>query len=567
MWGLIASMYLGNLAGLIIVLTCVPLFAAILRVPFSIIAPIIVVICAIGAYSVHSAMLDIWLMMMFGVVGYVFKKLDYPLAPLVLALVLGDRAEDSFRQAMLIAQGDLRDLLLQRARRQHHRAVAGDAVLAGDLARDRQDARDLGLKTRPREPGHPLPAAPAMRPSPPIDRAFPDRAWRAFLRVAIVLMIIAAGYRVPFELWRLMFEPLGGGAAADLMLRYAEVHAWFAGEPTYGAIERADYPPASYLLLFPFVHWPTPQITRVVWALLSVVALAWLAILGAQALAGARLEERVFAALLAPAMYATAAALQLGQIGFLLLPLLVVGIFHLVEQEPTLKRDLVAGALLTVSLVKPTIAPPFLWIAFFRGGWRVTALIVVSYAALTIAAAQFQQPSLSDLVRAWLGQQASIDFSRTHGSVYAWLAAVGYQRHLAAVSLAILAAFGVWIWRHRHADTWKLLAVCAIVARLWTHHHRHDDVLMLLPAIALLRDVDAARAQGRTDPIGMVVLVLVWAFSVLPSTLLADDAPGSALLRNGRTVVWVAALVLIGLRARNAAGDSSRSAASLPSRS
>ncbi len=106
-WGLIASMYLGNLAGLLIVLTCVPLFAAILRVPFSIIAPIIVVICAIGAYSVHSAMLDIWLMMIFGILGYLFKKLDYPLAPLVLALVLGDRAEDSFRQAMLIAQGDL----------------------------------------------------------------------------------------------------------------------------------------------------------------------------------------------------------------------------------------------------------------------------------------------------------------------------------------------------------------------------------------------------------------------------------------------------------------------------
>jgi len=107
-WGLIASMYLGNLAGLAIVLTCVPLFAAILRVPFSIIAPVIVVICAIGAYTVHNAMLDIWLMMIFGVVGYVFKKLDYPLAPLVLALVLGDRAEDSFRQAMLIAQGDMR---------------------------------------------------------------------------------------------------------------------------------------------------------------------------------------------------------------------------------------------------------------------------------------------------------------------------------------------------------------------------------------------------------------------------------------------------------------------------
>ena len=123
-------MYLGNIAGLIVVLTCVPLFAAILRVPFSIIAPVILVICAIGAYTVHNAMFDVWLMLVFGVVGYVFKKLDYPLAPLVLALVLGDKAEESFRQAMLISQGEPRDLLLELAGRQHHRAGAGDAVLA-----------------------------------------------------------------------------------------------------------------------------------------------------------------------------------------------------------------------------------------------------------------------------------------------------------------------------------------------------------------------------------------------------------------------------------------------------
>ncbi len=104
-WGLIASMYLGNIAGLIVVLTTVPLFASILRIPFSIIAPVILVICAIGAFTVHNSMFDVWLMVLFGVVGYVFKKLDYPLAPMVLALVLGDRAEDAFRQSMLISQG------------------------------------------------------------------------------------------------------------------------------------------------------------------------------------------------------------------------------------------------------------------------------------------------------------------------------------------------------------------------------------------------------------------------------------------------------------------------------
>ena len=106
-WGLIASMYIGNIAGLIVVLTTVPLFAAVLRIPFSIIAPVIITVCAVGAYTVHNALLDVTVMLIFGVVGYIFKKLSYPLAPLVLALVLGDMAETSFRQSMLQSQGSL----------------------------------------------------------------------------------------------------------------------------------------------------------------------------------------------------------------------------------------------------------------------------------------------------------------------------------------------------------------------------------------------------------------------------------------------------------------------------
>jgi putative tricarboxylic transport membrane protein len=106
-WGLIASMYLGNIVGLILVLTCVPLLAAILRIPFPVIAPIILVLCAIGAYTVHNNPFDVVMMMVFGVLGYVLKKCDYPLAPLVLALVLGDKAEEAFRQALLGSQGSL----------------------------------------------------------------------------------------------------------------------------------------------------------------------------------------------------------------------------------------------------------------------------------------------------------------------------------------------------------------------------------------------------------------------------------------------------------------------------
>jgi putative tricarboxylic transport membrane protein len=106
-WGLIASMYTGNVIGVIMVLAFVPFFAAILRIPFAILTPLIVVVCAIGSYAVHNSMIDIWYMLIFGVIGYVFKKLDYPLAPLVLALVLGDMSENALRQSLIMSQGSL----------------------------------------------------------------------------------------------------------------------------------------------------------------------------------------------------------------------------------------------------------------------------------------------------------------------------------------------------------------------------------------------------------------------------------------------------------------------------
>jgi putative tricarboxylic transport membrane protein len=106
-WGLIASMYTGNVIGVLVVLLFVPAFAAILRIPFAILTPVIVFVCVIGAYAVANSMLDVWYMLLFGLVGYGAKKLDYPLAPLVLALVLGDLAESALRQSLIMSQGSL----------------------------------------------------------------------------------------------------------------------------------------------------------------------------------------------------------------------------------------------------------------------------------------------------------------------------------------------------------------------------------------------------------------------------------------------------------------------------
>ena len=106
-WGLIASMYTGNISACSSCWPSCPSSPRSCKIPFAILTPLIVVVCAVGSYAVHNSMIDVWYMLIFGVIGYVFKKLDYPLAPLVLALVLGDLAENALRQSLIMSQGSL----------------------------------------------------------------------------------------------------------------------------------------------------------------------------------------------------------------------------------------------------------------------------------------------------------------------------------------------------------------------------------------------------------------------------------------------------------------------------
>ena len=106
-WGLIASMYIGNVMLLVLNIAFVPAFVAVLRVPYNLLAALIAIFCLVGVYSVNYSVLDLWLMLGFGLIGYFAQKLDYPLAPLVLALVLGGLMEVSLRQSIKMSQGDL----------------------------------------------------------------------------------------------------------------------------------------------------------------------------------------------------------------------------------------------------------------------------------------------------------------------------------------------------------------------------------------------------------------------------------------------------------------------------
>jgi len=172
-WGLIASMYTGNVIGVLMVLAFVPFFAAILRIPFAILTPLIVSICAVGAYSVHNSMVDVWYMLIFGVVGYAFKKLDYPLAPLVLALVLGDLADAIIAGDHARAGAALEVGLRQVAPGQVAVLRSRHLLPRGQVEPELQPADSLGTHLRhllvkdaaPR--GHPLDVAGADRPVVP----------------------------------------------------------------------------------------------------------------------------------------------------------------------------------------------------------------------------------------------------------------------------------------------------------------------------------------------------------------------------------------------------------------
>ena len=105
-WGLIASIYLGHLLTFIICLAAVPLLALIMRAPYAIITPFIVIISIIGAYTLNNSMFDVAVTVVFGFIGYWLRKMKYPLAPLVVALVLGDSTERELRRALIGSGGD-----------------------------------------------------------------------------------------------------------------------------------------------------------------------------------------------------------------------------------------------------------------------------------------------------------------------------------------------------------------------------------------------------------------------------------------------------------------------------
>ncbi|MBN8957903.1 MAG: tripartite tricarboxylate transporter permease [Rhizobiales bacterium] len=105
-WGVIMSMFVANVILVILNLPLIGLWVQVLKVPYYLLFPIVLLFCTVGAYSLNNSMTDVYMMMLFGVLGYLFTKARFPIHPLVLAMVIGPILETSFRQALSISNGD-----------------------------------------------------------------------------------------------------------------------------------------------------------------------------------------------------------------------------------------------------------------------------------------------------------------------------------------------------------------------------------------------------------------------------------------------------------------------------
>lgn len=106
-WGLIASMYIGNAMLLLLNLPLIGFWASMIKIPYPILSSIVLTLCVVGAYGVRNNMLDVWVALIFGVIGFFMRKLEFPAAPVVLALVLAPMFESALRQSLTISRGNI----------------------------------------------------------------------------------------------------------------------------------------------------------------------------------------------------------------------------------------------------------------------------------------------------------------------------------------------------------------------------------------------------------------------------------------------------------------------------
>jgi hypothetical protein len=360
--------------------------------------------------------------------------------------------------------------------------------------------------------------------------------------LGVVYLAVAAIGKLRYALPHLLRD-VDPGSAWDLKYRFNEVAEWFAGNPVYGVVDGAVYPPASHAILWPLMGWVSLDTARLLWAistLVAAVAIGWLAI---RLTAPAPLRDRLLVAGLALAAYPIQISIFVGQMGVHVIALAACGAVLLLVERPRWGLDALAGLLLAASLVKPTLSLPLVVAALIAGRrTRPVLMLAIAYAALTLVAVAAQPAGLFVLLREWLAVAGErVPIMDGVPNIHMLLAWAGLREWMTPASLLVLVGMAWWMWRKRNADPVILLGVAALVARVWAHSTLYDDVLLLLAAVALFR-IASRNAPGHSRTAGWL-FAGAWAALLTPTWVFYGFDPLVVrALHGAQAVLWLAAL-------------------------
>lgn len=380
-----------------------------------------------------------------------------------------------------------------------------------------------------------------------------DRAWQRHGRIvkglAVAYLAVAAIGKLRYALPHLLRD-VDSRSAWDLKYRFNEVREWFAGNPVYGVVDGAVYPPASHAILWPLMGWVPLDTARLLWAISTLAGAAAIGWLAYRVTEPAEPRDRLLVAGLAFAAYPTQISIFIGQMGVHVVALAAWGALLLIVARPRWWLDALAGVCLAAALVKPTLSLPIVVAALIAGRRpRPALMLALAYAALTLVAVAFQPTGLFTLVREWLAVAGErVPIMDGVPNIHMLLAWAGLRGWMTPASLVILAAMGGWMWRHRQTDPLILVGIAAIVARIWAHSTLYDDVLLLLPAIVLFR-IAFQHPPGTRRTAGWL-FVAVW-FALLTPTWVwyGFDSALVRVLHGAQALLWLIVLGFLALLA------------------
>jgi hypothetical protein len=365
-------------------------------------------------------------------------------------------------------------------------------------------------------------------------------------------MLCAAYFRHKSDIPRLLFDQ-GELGAIDLRIFHEFVHAWFSGLPVYGFLDTANYPPASFLILWPLVGWVSETGARWLWAISAAVALGSMALLIVRESGSNSLPERLLIILFLFSIYPTNVTIGNGQLIIHLLASLLFGLILLERRGTNAKWAFVACVLILLTLVKPTVSVPFLWLLLFLPTSRMPlAGVLIGYLFLTLSACLFRPDGLTRVLAAAVAQciygAASQAELTGYANLHSWLVFWGMDILILPASLALLTVLGIWIHRHRNIDLWLLMGVTALVARIWTHHPVYEDLLIVLPLFTLLRAVRSYSLSDEAKVLAVALIAIASLGLLAPATLRLFPSPWRYIFTVGQAAIWLSVLMfLLGL--------------------